>query len=175
MGAGGSVAEVSGPGGLPGDHRGAGRKGRGVRRVHVRRARPHRHAAEGGGHRRHGLRPDEAPLLHLPQNVHPEQEPGRCVRPVRLPGHCGHGGGLLQRAGHYPRPVQAHSGPVQGLHRHAEAQYVPEPAHHGGGRKRHSLRGADPDEGDARGGGVRRGRPLEVQAERPGRRRRAQL
>ena len=49
------------------------------------------------------------------------------LRPVRLPRHRGHGGGLLQRAGHHPRPVQAHSGPVQGLYRHPQAQRATSP------------------------------------------------
>ena len=36
------------------------------------------------------LRPHEAPLQHLPQDVRPEQDPGRGVRPVRLPRHRRH-------------------------------------------------------------------------------------
>ena len=70
----------------------------------------------------HRLRPDEASLLHLPEDVQPEQEPGRDFRPVRLPGDREHGGGLLQRSGRHPRPLQAHSGPLQGLYRHSKAQ-----------------------------------------------------
>ena len=51
---------------------------RGARRVYGRRPGPaSSRPPEGGGHRRHGLRPHEAHLLHLPQDVHPEQEPGR--------------------------------------------------------------------------------------------------
>ena len=37
--------------------------------------------------------------------------------------------GLLQRAGRDARPLQARAGSVQGLYRHAQAQYVPVPAH----------------------------------------------
>ena len=59
----------------------------------------------GGPHRWLRLRAHEAPLLHLPQDVYPEQVSGRCIRPLRLPGHCGHGVRLLQCAGHHPRPV----------------------------------------------------------------------
>ena len=56
--------------------------------------------------------------------------------PVRLPGGRELRGGLLQRAGRDPRPLQAHPGAVQGLYRHAEAQRLPVPPHHGhrGGR-----------------------------------------
>ena len=43
------------------------------------------------------------------------------------------------------------------------------------GTGRHALRGADPHQGDARDRRIRRGRPLEVQAERPGRRHRGQV
>ena len=32
------------------------------------------------------LRPHEAPLQHLPQDVYPEQDHGRGLRPLRLPG-----------------------------------------------------------------------------------------
>ncbi len=82
-------------------------------------------------YRAHRLRPDEAPLLHLPQDVQPEQVPGRDLRPLRLPGDRGKRGGLLQRPGRDPRPLQAHPGPVQGLYRHAKAQRLPVPPHHG--------------------------------------------
>ncbi len=50
-------------------------------------------------HRAHRLRPHEAPLFHLPQDVQPEQIPQRDLRPVRLPGDCGQRGRLLQRVG----------------------------------------------------------------------------
>ena len=56
------------------------------------------------------------------------------------------------------------AGPVQGLYWHPQAQHVPVPAHHGHRPGGHPLRGADPHLGDAPHGGIRRGRPLEVQA-----------
>ena len=70
--------------------------------LHAPHPDPDRRPAEGAGHRSHRLRPDEASLLHLPEDVQPEQEPGRDLRPVRLPGDCEHGGGLLQRFGGHP-------------------------------------------------------------------------
>ena len=74
----------------------------GVRGLHAPHPDPDRRPAEGAGHRSHRLRPDEASLLHLPEDVQPEQEPGRDLRPVRLPGDREHGGGLLQRFGCHP-------------------------------------------------------------------------
>ncbi len=42
------------------------------------------------------------PLLHLPEDVQPEQVPGRDLRPVRLPGDREECGGLLQCSGCHP-------------------------------------------------------------------------
>ena len=64
-------------------------------------------APDAGGHPVHRLRPGEAHLLHLPEDVRPEQDPGRDLRPVRLPGHRGRHPGLLQRAGLHPRHVSS--------------------------------------------------------------------
>ena len=140
MGAGGPVAEVPGPGGLRGHQPEAGGGERPPRPVHERGSGPDQHPAHGAGHpQRHGLRPGEAPLQHLPEDVRPGEDHGGGLRSVRLPGAGGHGAGLLQRAGRGPRPLQAHSGPVQGLHRHPQAQHVPVPAHHGHRGRRHPL------------------------------------
>ena len=55
-------------------------------------------------------------------------------------------------------------GPVQGLYRHAQAEYVPVAPHHRHRRGRHPVRGADPHRGDARDRRIRRRRALEIQA-----------
>ena len=145
MGAGGPVAEISGPGGLRRDQPQAGGSQRPARPVHAAGAGGDQRAPVGGGDRsRHGLWPGEAPLQHLSEDVPPGEDDGGAVRPVRLPGAGGHGAGLLQRTGGDPRHLQAHSGPVQGLYRHTQAQYVPVSAHHRHRRGGHPLRGADP-------------------------------
>lgn len=68
-----------GPHQLPGDRGRPGREGHGVRRLHVFHPRPDHPAPGGGPYRRLCLWPHEAPLLHLSQDVHPEQVPGRRV------------------------------------------------------------------------------------------------
>ncbi len=69
--------------------------------------RPDHPPPAGGPHRRLRLRAHEAPLLHLPQDVYPEQVFRRDLRRLRGAGHCGHGRRLLQRAGHHPRHVSS--------------------------------------------------------------------
>ena len=164
MGAGGPVPPVPGSGGLPGDRRRAAPTLLRPRGVHGLHPEAHSGAAGRGGRPGRRLRPGEAHLLHLPQDVRPEQDHGRDLRPVRLPGHRGRHLRVLQRSGLHPRPVQAGAGPVQGLYRHPQAQHVPIPAHHRHRPGGHPLRGADPHLGDAPHGGIRRGRPLEIQA-----------
>ena len=56
-----------------------------------------------------------------------------------------------------------------------KAQHVPVSAHHGHRRRGHPLRGADPHRGNAPDRRIRYRRPLEIQAERPGRRQRTHL
>ena len=56
----------------------------------------HRPPGEGG-HQGHRLRPGEARLLHLPEDVRPEQGAQRDLRPLRLPGDRGRHPHLLQR------------------------------------------------------------------------------
>ena len=91
-------------------------------------------------------------------------------RPLRVSRHRGHDPRLLQRARHHPRHVQAAARPVQGLHRHAEAEHVPERC-----TRRSSAAEGIPFEVQIRTwemhlhGGVRRRGALEIQdRQRPG-------
>jgi hypothetical protein len=51
---------------------------------------------------------------------------------------------VLRDPRHRPRPLEPGSGPVQGLHRDAEVQHVPEPAHDGDRTQRQTRRDPDP-------------------------------
>ena len=80
---------------------------------------------------------------------------------------------LLRRARDHPRALEADAGPLQGLHRDAEAQPLPLAAHDRDRAERHAARDPGADARDARGGRVRRRRALALQARplRQGRRR----
>ena len=141
-------------------------RARGVPRGGDRRGpRPARRAR----HRRRGHRSRQAP-------VEPLREDGRQGPGVRRHLRSRRGArdrrldeGLLRRAGVHPRALAAGGGPVQGLHRDAQVQPLPEPAHDGHRARRQGHRGADPHPRDAPAGGVGRRRPLGVQgrARRP--------
>ena len=68
--------------------------------------------------------------------------------------------------GLHPRSLAAGGGSVQGLHRDAEVQPLPELAHHGHRPAGQADRGADPHQGDAPAGRVGRRRPLGLQGRR---------
>ena len=95
--------------------------------------------------------------------------------PLRVPRHRRHCGRLLQRARHHPRPLPSHSGPFQGLYRHAQAEHVPVAPHHRHRCGRHPVRGPNSHRRDARDRRIRRRRALEVQTGHLRQRRRAQL
>ena len=90
----------------------------------------------------------------------------RHLRPRRHPGDRRLGQGLLRRARLHPRSLQAGGGSLQGLHRDAQVQPLPEPAHHGDRAGRQGRRGADQVAGDAPTCRVGRRRPLVVQGRR---------
>ena len=87
----------------------------------------------------------------------------RRVRPARRGRQGGH---LLSRAGRGARGVQAHAGPLQGLHRDPARQRLPVAAHHAVRPERHSDRSADPHRGHAPRGRGRHRRALEIQGQR---------
>lgn len=80
-----------------------------------------------------------------------------------------------KRARHHPRPLPSHSGPFQGLYRHAQAEHVPVAPHHRHRCGRHPVRGPNSHRRDARDRRIRRRRALEVQTGHLRQRRRAQL
>ena len=81
----------------------------------------------------------------------------------------GHDSGLLCGVGCRACAVEPCSRPFQRLYRHAEAQHVPEPAHHGGRSRRQAGGDSDPHVGHAPPRGIRHRCALEVQGERPSR------
>ena len=109
--------------------------------------------------------PPEAPLLHLPEDDAEGQGLLRDLRPHCRAHHRAVGEGLLlgPRRGAYA--VAPDARPLQRLHRHAEVQHVPEPAHHGHRPGGTPARGADPHRGHAPPERVRRGRALALQGE----------
>ena len=78
----------------------------------------------------------QALLLHLPEDEAPGETPGGDLRPARHPHPLRHDEPVLRAAGARAQDLDAHRGAVQGLHRHAEVQPLPEPAHHGHGFRR---------------------------------------
>ena len=123
------------------------------------------------------LRPREALLLDLRQDG--AQGP-RVQRDLRPHGHAGHrralrrrgDARLLRRARAHPFAVEADARPLQGLHRHAQAQPLPGAAHDGDRAGGEAARDPDPHEGDAPRGGVRHRRPLGLQEGQAGQGRR---
>ena len=113
--------------------------------------------------------PDQAPLQHLSEAEAAEDRSRAGLRFRRPSNRDAQRQGLLRRARHHPSDVVAGPGAHQGLHRDAQAQRLPVAAHVGRQPAGLSLRGADPDRGDAQAGRGRGGRPLEVQG-RAGRR-----
>ena len=90
----------------------------------------------------------------------------------RLAGHRGGREALLPGAWRHPFPVGARAGQVQGLHRQAEGEPVPVPAHDGVRAVRGMRGDTDPQPWHAPGSGIRRGIPLDLQGAgrlRPGR------
>ena len=123
-------------------------------------------ARGGGHHRRRDHRPREALLLDLREDDPQRQGVQRDLRPHRDAGAGGLGEGLLRRRRHHPLALEAPARPLQGLHRHAQAQHVPEPAHHGDRARGQAARDPDPHPRDARDRRVRRRRALALQGGR---------
>ena len=117
--------------------------------------------ARGGEYQGRYQRPREALLQHLQEDEARQQGPQRDLRPLGRPRARRLGQGLLRRARRHPRDVEADSGPLQGLHRHAEVERLPVAAHDGHDA-RLSARDPDPHVCDAPGIGVRRCGTLEV-------------
>ena len=135
-------------------------RARGVpRRGHRRGPGPPRRA----GHRRRGHRSRQAPVEPLREDGRQGPRVRRHLRPRRGARHRRLDEGLLRRARVHPRALAAGGGPVQGLHRDAQVQPLPEPAHDGHRARRQGDRGADPHPRDAPAGRVGRRRPLGVQ------------
>ena len=107
--------------------------------------------------------PGQAPLEHLREDGRAGPGVRRHLRPRRGAGDRRLDEGLLRRARVHPRAVAAGGGPVQGLHRDAQVQPLPEPPHHGDRADGQADRGADPHARDAPAGGVGRRRPLGLQ------------
>ena len=75
-----------------------------------------------GRHRGRDLRPRQAPLLDLREDGPGRQGVQRDLRPDRHPRAGRLGQGLLRRDRHHPLAVEADAGPLQGLHRDAQAR-----------------------------------------------------
>ena len=111
--------------------------------------------------------PAQAPVEPLREDGRQGPRVRRHLRPRRRPGDRRLDEGLLRRARLHPRSLAAGGGPVQGLHRDAQVQPLPELAHHGHRARRQADRGADPHPRDAPAGGVGRRRALGVQGRVP--------
>ena len=96
--------------------------------------------------------------------VQRDLRPHRDARDRRL------GEGLLRDRRRDPLAVEAAARALQGLHRDAQVQHVPVAAHDDHRARGPAAGDPDPHAGDARNGGVRRGRALGLQApaRRPG-------
>ena len=91
----------------------------------------------------------------------------RDLRPARDPRARRRREGLLRRARRRPLAVAADPGAVRRLHRHAQGEHVPEPAHRGHRPGGEAPRDPDPHLRDARGVRVRHRRALAVQGGEP--------
>ena len=129
---------------------------------------PRRRAGEGR-HPGRDRRPREALLLDLRQDgqegprVQRDLRPDRDARDRGARRRRGHAR-LLRRARPDPLALEADAGAVQGLHRDAEVQPLPLPAHDRDRAGGHAARDPGADARDARGGRVRDRRPLALQA-----------
>ena len=113
------IGQEAGAGGLP-------RQGAGGHRV----------GRERRGHRRRGDGTRQALLLDIPEDAKARQERRRTLRPVGRPHPLRRGERVLRRARHCPWPVETPGRPVQGLHRDAQVERLPQPAHDGDGVRR---------------------------------------
>ncbi len=87
--------------------------------------------AGGARHRRRDHRARQAPLEHLREDGRQGPRVRRDLRHRRGPGDRRLDQGLLRRARQHPRPLAAGGRSLQGLHRDAQVQPLPELAHHG--------------------------------------------
>ena len=122
--------------------------------------------ARRGRHRGRRHRSRQAPLEPLREDGRQGPRVRRHLRPRRDADHRRLDEGLLRRARLHPRSLAAGGGAVQGLHRDAEVQPLPELAHHGHRPAGQADRGADPHPGDAPAGRVGHRRPLGLQGRR---------
>ena len=132
-------------------------------RLHPRH---HPHAVEetpGRGHPRRTLRTPEEHLFHLPEDAPAADRTRPDVRLHRGPAGHRHDPALLYRARRRPQHLAPDPRTDQGLHRHAPPERLPVAAHQPAHRLRHALRGADPHEEHASGGGGRHRRAPGVQ------------
>ena len=115
------------------------RRDRADRREHARaarRVRARRHRDPRARVRRRSASharvagPAEAPVEHPREDGRERQGVRRDLRPRRHPRDRRLDEGLLRRARHRARAVDAGAGAVQGLHRHAQVQPLPVAAHH---------------------------------------------
>ena len=178
------------PAGAPARHPGdqAAARGplvRGAAPQALRRARPPRRHADarardvpraGGGRdprppegtrdRGRGDRPRQAPVEHLREDGRQGPRVRRHLRHRRGARDRRLDQGLLRRARQHPRSLASSGGSLQGLHRDAEVQPLPEPAHDGDRAVGPADRGPDPHPRDAPAGGVGGRRALGVQGRR---------
>ena len=110
-----------------------------------------------------GARPREAHLQRLPEDAQQAPSPGAGARRVRHPHPGGQRRHVLPGARVGAQPLQAEAGPVQGLHRHPEGEWLPVAAHGAVRTARAADRNPDPEQRDARNRGVRNRRPRPVQ------------
>ena len=96
------------------------------------------------------------------QGVQRDLRPDRDARHRRAQRRGGHAR-LLRRARPHPLALEADAGPLQGLHRDAEAQQLPRAAHDGDRARGPAARDPDPHARDARDGRARDRRALAVQ------------
>ena len=131
----------------PADGQPAPARPRGVHRGG--RAHPQRRARGRGHHRRRDHRAGEALLLDLREDDPQGQGVQRDLRPHRDARAGRLGEGLLRGGGHHPLALEAAARALQGLDRHAQAQHVPEPPHHGARARGQAARDPDPHLRDA--------------------------
>ena len=148
---------------VPGAQAPAERHAQEPRAVHLGGHRAGHRAPEADRAGGHDHRPPQAHLLHLQQDAAHRSQLRPALRPAGHPRAGGHAPGVLRR----PRRRAQHVAPdpraVRRLHRRAQGEHVPVPAHRRDRPRRAAPRGADSHHRDAPGGRARHRRPLALQ------------